>query len=443
MLAGLQSWLRSTLLWLFFFNAVLDRVCSFFLGVTVFTNLFYACLAMGLALHLALWLHAGGRASRTQLAALLFLGFAFVLGAVYGDIIASVHGIKQFFLGVVVLVLFADQPPTPRRMLLPVLIVQAYALFQGVYFLTHGLQLPPWDMAYVNEAMATQQAENLFVDGLVRLFSTFASFFEYQVSVHAIAVGLFLTRHAYDASTRRLTIAALFATLAADAILPDRTPIMLAAITCVVAWCGTYLVFAARERPRRLVVGLAMVGLVGLSFVLIPALWIDSTNPLLRRLAESFRFWQAETVQHRVTENWGPAVATVRWHPEGVGPAEVATAYNPNAQVPHNNFLLFAIGYSVLFPFVYFSFIAFAFGRLFRGITSHSEMLSRLAFTSIGLVVAYAIAGQFNSPFSSYPGVALFLVLATLYRAADRLRASDWVGDRSRMIAAVALNNTT
>jgi hypothetical protein len=104
----------------------------------------------------------------------------------------------------------------------------------------------------------------------------------------------------------------------------------------------------------------------------------------------------------------------IRTQPEGVGPAAVATSYNADALVPHNNFFLFAIGYSVLFPFLFVGYLVFAFQRLFQAVVAAEAGRARLGFCAVGVTLAFLVSSWFNATFSSYMGCAYFLLMQWL-----------------------------
>jgi hypothetical protein len=415
LLPAVYHGLLAALLWLYFFNAVLDRITEFLLGRAMFTAIYYLCLAAALGIRLLVQLRRG-EDQPLALWALGFLVFATVLGAAYGDPVASVFGVKQFFIGIVYLLLFAGQPFPARTVLAALLLVQAYALFQGIYFLT-ALQLPPWDMIYVRQMIDSWQARNLYQDGLIRPFATFASFSEYQIVVHVLVIGLFLLRDRLRAGLRPWTWVLLATVVAVDVLLPDRTPIMMGIILLATTWLGMAIVHGARAHPVRPIVGALLLGAFASLFWVVPAMFGDSEVRALHRLAEAFRFWEAETVRERAATAWALALEVIRTTPEGAGPAAVATAYDPSALTPHNTYFLFAIGYSVVFPLLFFGWLAVAFRRLFLAMGAADGARARLGFAALGLTLAYMVSSVFNATFSSYMGVAYFLLLQWLHAA--------------------------
>lgn len=404
--------LRGTVV-LFFFNALFDRLALHYLGLSLFTNTFYGLLGLGIVLRI-FGICTSGRIPRLGGLAALFLGFALLLGLAYGNPEASAFGIKQFFIGAVFLFVFSGRQVPVNTVLWSLLLMQLYAVYQGVHFLTQGLTLPPWDMAYVESQIETWAARNLFQDQLVRPFATFASFSEYQIVAHMTTVVLWLARNELSVAQGRVTWLALAILIGIDALLPDRTPILMAAITVITALLGSHLIRGARTSPRRLAVGLALVVAVVASFQILPALFMDATNPGLRRLAEAFRVWEAETVRERAGTAWAQSVGAIRANPEGLGPLAVATSINGEAIVPHNNYFLWAIGYSVVFPPTFLAFIALAFWQVYRSVASPSEARSRLGYTGLGLTLAYLASSFFNATFASYPGAMYFLLMLWL-----------------------------
>src|SRR5438552_12273523 len=95
-----------SVLGLFFFNALLDRLTAYYLGYKVFTTIFYIAIGIALLCRTAVIVRTG-RVGALEVVAALWLCFMLVLGSAYGDLTASLIGIKEFFFGMVFLLLFA------------------------------------------------------------------------------------------------------------------------------------------------------------------------------------------------------------------------------------------------------------------------------------------------------------------------------------------------
>jgi hypothetical protein len=401
--------LLKIILWLFFLNALLNRLSSYYFGWMGFTRLYYGVLTLALGLRvLTLIGRTGG--NRLALSGFAFLVSVAVLGAAYGDVTASAYGIEQFFIGVVFLVLYAGRWFPVETVLQGLLMVQSYAVVQGLWFVS-AQSLPPWDLVYVQQLMESYAARNLYQGDLIRPFATFASFSEYQIVVHMLVTGLVILRDRLAASNRRLLWLLVASVLTIDVLLPDRTPIFMAAIFLTTTALGLTVVHGALVGSGRFVLGVALVMAVAASLVVIPPVLGDSEVFAVRRLAEGVRFWEAETVQERAATVWDEARRVIREHPEGVGPAAVATGYNPDALTPHNNYFLFAMGYSIAFPFVFFTWLGLTFRRLYATVVDREASTARLGFAAFGLTLAYMASAGFNAPFSSYMGVAFMLLL--------------------------------
>ncbi|HWP02626.1 MAG TPA: hypothetical protein VNL96_04155 [Gemmatimonadaceae bacterium] len=412
-----HRWLLLAILWLFFFNALLDRLTAYYLGLALFTNLYYGLMGLAVAVRVLMAV-ARGRDQPLAIWAAGALIVVTLLGVLYGDPLASIFGVKQFFIGFVFLLIFAGHQFPANAVLGALLLVQMYALFQGVHFLTQELTLPPWDMAYVRAQMESWEARNLYQANLIRPFATFASFAEYQIVVHILGVGLFVLRDLVPPRERVGTWMVLLSLVVVDVLLPDRTPIMMSGIVLASTWLGVTLIHGARANPARFVVGVGLLALFLSLFWVVPALFLDSETLALRRLAEAFRFWEAETVRERMATAWSVSIELIRFHPEGLGPASVATSYNPNALVPHNNYFLFAVGYSVLFPFTFVFALFFGFRRVFALMGADDRQRARIGFCATGVTLAYLTSSVFNASFSSYMGAAYFLLMQWLYTSA-------------------------
>jgi hypothetical protein len=415
-----EQYLHELILVLFFFNAVLDRISVYYLGIRFFASLFYLLIGIALVLRSADVL-ATKMMPRPAANALLLLAVAMAAGIVYGDSLASFYGIKQFFFGVVFLFLFAASPIRVRLLVRAVTIVQCYALFQGVYFLLNAFTLPPWDMAFIQHQLESWGARNLYQDELIRPFATFSSFYEYEIVVHVTLSVLFICRKHLSQSDRRWMTGGLISLIAVDVMLPDRTPILMGLIVVVAGVLGMQLVGVSRGRFASLVSMAIVTGLVIASFVALPQMLSDAGNPGLRRLAEAFRFWEAETVQERVGFAWRQALEIVRANPEGLGPASVVTSLNTNAFVPHSTYFALAIGYSVFCPFVFFGMIGSSFKDLFQRALLRVESQARLGFCAIGLTAAFMAAGLFNASFSGYAGSIYFILMLWLRQLGNAL----------------------
>jgi hypothetical protein len=426
----LTSWLLQRFLvialWLLFFNALFDRVLVYYVGVAAFTTAYYAFIAGALAIRLLL-LARRGAGHPIALSGLAFLGFATIIGAVYGDLPASVFGVDQFFVGVIFLVMFAGGRIPTGHLVGALLLVQLYALIQGVWFLT-SFSLPPWDLVYVGDLIESATARNLYQDELIRPFATFASFSEYQIVVHVFGLTLFMLRERLSRWQRHGTWFILFSLIGMDVVIPERTPVMMAGILFATYILGVTLVHKARVDAARIFIGAGVLAVCTSLFWIVPAALGDSETLAVRRLAESFRFWEAEAVQERVALPWRQSIELIRLRPEGVGPAAVATSYDPQALVPHNNYFLFAIAYSLLFPFAYFGWLGLTFRSLFGAIGASDEWRARLGFCALGLTLAFMASSVFNATFSSYMGVAYLLSMLWLHeeevRARDRLEVA-------------------
>jgi hypothetical protein len=292
------------------------------------------------------------------------------------------------------------------------------------------LTLPPWDAAFVEQQLETWGARNLFQGRFVRPFATFASFSEYQVVAHVTTAVLWLARAELRTAQRRATWVAMVALLTIDAMLPDRTGIMMAGIVLVISFLGSHLVSAIRLRPSRLVIGTALAVTVVASFYVVPTLFLDATNPGLRRLAEGFRVWEAETVRERAATAWAQSLQAIRFNPEGLGPFAVAAAINSDAIVPHNNYFLWAIGYSVIFPPAFMVFLIVAFWRVYKSARSVSDTPSRLGYIGTGLTLAFLASSVFNATFTSYPGAAFFMLMLWLDQRVRTPDAADQLVDQ-------------
>jgi len=419
------SWLLRHLLlgaiWLLFFNAVLDRMLLYYAGVAIFTPLYYACIAGALAIRLLLLANRGAD-HPVAILALALLAFVAVMGAAYGNVAASVYGVDQFFIGVVFLVLFAGRGIPIGHLVGALMLVQLYALLQGVWFLS-SFSLPPWDLVYVREQIESWTARNLYQGDLIRPFATFASFSEYQIVVHMLSITLFLARERLARWSRRGAWMLLLSVVVMDVLIPERTPVMMAGILVATCVLGVTMIHKARFDAARLFVGAALMAVLASMFWIVPAALADSEVSAVQRLAESFRFWEAPTVRERAAIPWRQSIEIIGVNPEGVGPATVATSYDPGALTPHNNFFLFAIAYSLLFPVAYFLWLALTFRPLFEAMGAAEEWRARLGFCALGLTLAYTASSVFNATFSSYMGVAYLISMLWLYDEATRDRA--------------------
>jgi len=413
-IAPLYQGLLAVIIWLFFFNALLDRLATFFLGRALFTTIYYAIMGTAVAMRVLILLRHG-RDQALGFAAAGLLALVTVLGVTYGDPVAGIYGVKQFFIGVVYLFLFAGQPFPASTLVRALLLVQAYALFQAIYFYVAGFTLPPWDMTYVQELFRSWEARTIYQGDLIRPFATFASYSEYQIVVHTLTVGVFLLRERLSAVARAGTWALVLSVVVVDVLLPERTPILMAGIMLATTWLGLTIVHGARFHPARLPLGIALLGVLAALFWIVPALFLGSEVSALQRFAEGFRFWEAESVRDRAATAWSLALDAIRSAPEGSGPAAVNASYNPAALVPHSSFLLWAIGYSIAFPFVFVGWIAVMFRRVYGAILSASAWRARLGLCGLGVTLAYLVSSIFNATFSSYSGVAFFLLMQWLH----------------------------
>ncbi len=422
----LERALLAAVLTLFFFNGVLDRLLSYYFGLRVFTTGFYALMGLAIGWRL-LRIMRTGRVDVPGALAAAWLLFVSMLGSVYGDFVASVFAVKQMLLGVVFLFLFSDRSVSPSAILANLIGVLAYAVFQGTYFLTQGLTLPPWDAVYVRQLLETGAALNLYqgsIDegGLIRPFSTFGSFSEYEIVVHIFAVSLFLMRDQLSPTRARFAMGVILLLLLQDVLLTDRTPILMALIIIGVTWAGPAIVQGGLTTSRRLVFGAAAGACIIIAPVVASPFLLASENAGVRRLGESIRFWEAESVRMRGAQEWRLATQSIRWNPEGVGPREVALQYNTHALRPHNNFWLLQIAYSYPVVWLFLAFIVAAFASLYRATISRSALVSRIGFCGLGITVAYLAASFFNVPFTGYAGVPFFLSLLWLQSEARNVQ---------------------
>ncbi len=406
--------LLSAILALFFFNAVLDRLLRYYVGFRVFTRLFYLLIGIAILYDVVLMLRTR-RLKRLQVASAAWLGFVVALGAVYGDLTASLVAVKQFFFGVVLLFVFSAESLPIGLLVANLAGVLTYAAFQGFYFLTQGFRLPPWDGLYVRELLESGAALNLYQGELIRPFATFGSFTEYQVAVHAFVIVLFLLRERLALLPRRATVALLGMLVLQDVILTDRTPILMSLIILWVCLVGSALMNGWFRGSRRLLGAPIMAGAAVAALLALSSVLVNSTNAGVRRLGESAQFWRAETVQERQAHEWTGALQSIAWFPEGMGPKEVTIQYNPAAQRPHNGFFLLQIGYSYVAPLLFIGFIAAAFRSVYAAALARSVELARVGFCGVGITCAYLAASFFNVPFNGYGGPAFFLTMLWLY----------------------------
>ncbi len=412
---ALHRKLLLSVLGLFFFNALLDRLTAYYLGYKLFTTVFYMVIGIALLCRVFVIVRTG-RVAGLEVAAALWLFFMLVLGSAYGDVVASLIGIKEFFFGIVFLLLFAAADLPIATLLRSLSLVLLYAIFQGAYFLTQGFTLPPWDAAYVKERLQAGVL-NLYQGtigegGLIRPFATLGSTVEYGIVVHAFVVGLFLLRSRLSPRQARWTVCLLLLLVVQDALLPERTPILMALLMLCGSRIGFSVVQGLLKGSSRLVSGgLVTAGAVVLPFIVAPFL-LASGNPAVKRLGESVEFWRAESVQMRQAHEWANAIQTIRWHPEGMGPGEVVVKkYNPHAQRPHSNYWVLQIGYSWFTVWLFLAFIFVAFRRVFGAALSLDSDDCWVGWCGVAITCAYLAVSFFNEPFSGYSGPPFFLVM--------------------------------
>src|SRR5919198_6547240 len=88
--------LLAVILSLFLFNALLDRLAWYVLGIRLCTRAFYVLIGVAVLGQVILTLRSG-TTRVLQAAAAAWLAFVVALGLAYGDVAASVVAIKQFF----------------------------------------------------------------------------------------------------------------------------------------------------------------------------------------------------------------------------------------------------------------------------------------------------------------------------------------------------------
>jgi hypothetical protein len=291
-----------------------------------------------------------------------------------------------------------------------------YGILQEIIFISGNITtLLPWDAEYINFLLENDTV-NVYQGFLLRFFGTMNAFVEYQLCAIFIMIFLYLEKE-YLAN-KRIFIVNIILTFAFIIISLERSPIMMSLIA-VFVWKRTSLK-KLFYKPKVLlsVVGLILVFLISLQYINNNPIFEEAFDRLTKVI--SLDFSNDEAINTRKEIIWVDALEIATQNPLGVLPGRVVPAANsyPDHIAPHNNFLIYLLGYGIIGITI---FIVFMVSLLIR-----SKILEKNHRHFIqGIFISYFGMSIFNFPFLGKTGILFFFIVGFILNQQDTITSSE------------------
>ena len=306
-----------------------------------------------------------------------------------------------------------------------------YGVLQQYAFYTGSLDsILPWDNRMILE-LQEAGVKNLFQGILLRFFGTMNAFVEYQVLLVVLMLFLWLEKNIIKSSLIfKLNIAACVVFIIFSL---ERSPILMLMIH-VFIWKYDYF-FTIKKIISSAFISSAFITLILSAFlVLFFSQYLSEENPITgdayRRIVNvlTLNFKDDSAISDRTNTEWKKSLELVSENYMGVGPGRVSPAAQDldGAVQPHNNYLVYLLGYGLLGfgLFIYFIFaISYSFFK-------RRDDIGRFG---LGITASFLAMSMFNVPFAGKNGVVYFLLCGLLLRT-HRLKERSKIMFRNPLI---------
>lgn len=282
----------------------------------------------------------------------------------------------------------------------------AYGVLQAIIFYSGNLSaVLPWDALHI-ENMTSTGTKNLFQCHLLRFFGVMNAFVEYQLYVVFIVSLLWLN---VEVVKNKILFAINFLlAIIFLALSLERSPI---AMFLILIFFGNFK-FIPKKINLFLLRGVAILAVI---IFLIYGTEKLKEHPMLGCAAQrlnnllTLNLGSDEAIKDRTDINWEESSKLASKNYFGIGPGRVS----PSAQSykgyvgPHNNFLVYWLGYGIL-GLIFFLFFLFLISvRLYR-------LERNYKYFGYGTLFSFCAMAMFNSPFLGKGGILFFLILGYL-----------------------------
>ncbi len=387
--------------------------------------------------------------SKLNLVIALFIGvYAISIVNPHNSILAGLAGFERnIFPTVVVFLLAGEVISTKADVKVLFKVITVTALLTTLYGLKHEISgLWGFETTAFNDMFAQRGFDGWLTIGIKGVeFRTFSTFYGYMEFTFTLALwGILLLgdriKHLSGAwrTLRWITALAMIVLLA---ISLERTPMLMILGGLMTAW---YI--RSERRKRTKIAGFSVLLILAIvSGITVFERQLEETGVAkLERIAELSDPSKASSIQDRVDRMWKPTLRIIAANPLGVGAgygsqtiATRATAGSGLQSQPHNELLQKALEAGWLGAALFGTIIAMLFRQLKRlSETAADDSIKRLTALGCGVVVAFALCGQINLPFSGPEGIFFWFMSGGIIHVARNYQENTSpVGEVSEVIS--------
>ena len=371
--------------------------------------------------------------SKLDLVIALFIGvYAISIVNPHNSVLAGLAGFERnIFPTVVVFFLAGEVIKTKTDITALFKIITVTALLTTLYGLKHAFTgLWGFETTAFNDMFAQRGFDGWLTIGIKGVeFRTFSTFYGYMEFTFTLALwGILLlgdrVKHLSGAwrTLRWMTALAMIVLLA---ISLERTPMLMIIGGLLTAW---YI--RSEMRKRKTIVAVSVILLLTLvSGITVFERQLEETGVAkLERIAELSDPSKASSIQDRIDRMWKPTLRIIAANPLGVGAgygsqtiATHAPAGTGLQSQPHNELLQKALEAGWLGAALFGAIMVMLFRQLKRqSETASDDSIKRFAALGCGVVVAFALCGQINLPFSGPEGIFFWFISGAIIHVAYR-----------------------
>lgn len=282
----------------------------------------------------------------------------------------------------------------------------AYGVAQAIIFYSGNFSaVLPWDASHI-ENMSSAGIKNLFQCQLLRFFGVMNAFLEYQLYVVFIVSLLWLN---VDAVKNRVLFAINFLlAIIFLALSFERSPITMFLILIFI-WNFKFI-------PKKM--GLFLLHSTVILAVIVFSIYGTEKlkeHPILGCAAQrlnnllTLNLKSDEAINDRIDNKWKKSSDLALKNYFGIGPGRISPAAQSYQDYvgPHNNFLVYYLGYGILGLIFFLFFLVLVSIRLYR-------LERNYKYFGYGTLFSFCAMAMFNSPFLGKGGILFFLILGCL-----------------------------
>ncbi len=285
-----------------------------------------------------------------------------------------------------------------------------YGVVQQISFYSGNLDLVlPWDARYLEDELSRGPV-NLYQGGLLRFWGTLNAFVEYQVLVVFIIALLWL--NAKEVKRRKLLIINSILSIVFLVLSLERSPILMM-IILVCVWKAR----AIQNNISRAILFLLFSSTCLFAFTSFATPYLESNmivSYAFERITNvlTFNFSKDDAIRSRNEVEWRDSIDLAEKKYFGIGPGRVspAASHGNGYLAPHNNFLLYYLGYGIIGLSLFTILLLAYFRYLFK-----LKNLDKRYF-GFGLMLSFILMALFNLPFLGRPGILFFLIMSSLFQ---------------------------